>query len=88
MKKIEEMMKRLDQKYKRLDDIARLVSRDHGYLACASLFNQMEEIRAEIRYFQELICDIQNKNIKTCVKIKRSRSSFIPHLNFVFNTAE
>lgn len=87
-KNMEQMVKRLDKKYKRLDAIARLVSRDHGFLACASLFNQMEEIRTEIRYFQELICDIENRNINTCVKIKKSRSSFIPHVYFVFNNAE
>ena len=87
-KNMEKMVKRLDQKYKRLDAIAKLVSRDHGFLACASSFNQMEEIRTEIRYFQELICDIENRNINTCVKIKKSRSSFIPHVYYVFNNAE
>ena len=88
MKKMEKMVSRLNQKYKRLDAIAKLVSRDHGFLACAMLFNQMEDIRTEIRYFRELICDIENRNVKTCVKIKKSRSSFIPHFTYVFNNAE
>ena len=86
IKKARKMLKKLREKHSRLDAIARLISAQHGFLACASVFEQMEEIQDEIRYFNELIFDIENHNIKTHIQIKKNFPRL--HLYYVFRTVE
>ena len=86
MKKIRKMLKKLGEKHSRLDSIARLISAQHGFLACASVFEQMEEIQNEIRYFNELMFDIENHNITIHIQIKKNFPRL--HLYYVFRTVE